>query len=255
MTEPTTSNVCRAATGRGLKTVERTQQTSDCEPTAKELADYREFVAQARAAAGLKLKTSDQDRLVITIDHTDPVVGTKLLMDVIGTNDPDFLCGLMSQLVAVNDDCGESNDRRLNFMLSVIKGLKPKNQLVAMLGAQMAAVHLAMMVYARRMLASENGIQQDKAEVAFNRLARTFSAQVECLQSCQAGGPQIVQNVSIGEGGQAIVANVNQPPNEPMPPGVVAPEPPTGETTVIPLALKRRATERLSTIPPRRKAK
>jgi hypothetical protein len=160
----------------------------------------------------------------------------------------------MSQLVAVNDDGGEADIHRINFMLSVIKGLKPKNQLVAMLGAQTAAVHLAMMASACRMLSSEC-IQQDTAEGAFNRLARTFCAQVECLQSCQASGPQIVQNVSIGEGGQAIVANVNQPTNEPMPPGVVAPEPPTGETTVIPLALKRRATERLSTIPPRRKAK
>jgi hypothetical protein len=233
----------------------QTPQTTDRDLTAKEVAELKSLLARARTTTGVKIKPSDTDPSEFAIDHPDRVVGSALLMQAIGTRDSDFLHGLMSQLVAVNDECGQADIHRINFMLSVIKGLKPKNQLVAMLGAQMAAVHLVMMAYARRMLASENCIEQDTAEGAFNRLARTFSAQVECLQSCQASGPQIVQNVAIGEGGRAIVANVNQPPNESMPPGVVAPEPPTGETTVIPLALKRRAIERLSTIPPRRKAK
>jgi hypothetical protein len=236
--------------------VERTQQTSDCEPTAKELADYREFVAQARAAAGLKLKTSDQDRLVIAIDHTDPVVGTKLLMDAIGTNDPDFLRGLMSQLVAVNDDRGEPNDRRLNFMLSLIKGLEPRGQLGAMLAAHMAVVHLAIMQFAGRTIASDNIVHQEKAEGALNRLARTFTTQMECLNRYRASGPQTVQNVLVGEGGRAIVANMSQPPSETMPPKVVAPAPPTADTNVVPLRSKREETaERIPTPPQRRKRK
>jgi hypothetical protein len=236
-------------------TVERTPQSTEREPMAKELADLKQFVARARATTGPRLKPSDEDRLDVVIDHADQDVGLALLMHAIGTTDLDFQHGLMSQLVALNDDHGEGDYHRANFMLSVIKGLKPRDQLEAMLGAQMAAVHVGAMVLARRLIASENIIHQDSTEGALNRLTRTFANQMECLKRYRASGPQTVQNVSVGEGGQAIIANVSQPPTDPMPPKDVAPAPPTGETNVVPLPAKRAARERLSVIPSRRKQK
>jgi hypothetical protein len=124
------------------------------------------------------------------IDHADQDVGLALLMHAIGTTDLDFLHGLISQLVAVNDDHGEADYGRLNWMLSVIKGLKPRDQLEAMLGAQMAAVHVSAMVVARRLIASENIIHQDSMEGALNRLTRTFTTQMECLKRYRASGPR-----------------------------------------------------------------
>jgi hypothetical protein len=55
--------------------------------------------------------------------------------------------------------------------------------------------------------------QQDSAERAFNKLARTFAAQVEALKRYRTGGEQrvIVQHVNVNEGGQAIVGAVNHP--------------------------------------------
>jgi hypothetical protein len=61
------------------------------------------------------------------------------------------------------------------------QGIEPKDQVEAMLGVQMAAVHNATMTFARHLAHAEIIMQQDSAENAFNKLARTFAAQVEAL--------------------------------------------------------------------------
>ena len=75
----------------------------------------------------------------------------------------------------------------------------------------MAAVHNATMTFARRLAHVDNIPQQDSAERAFNKLARTFAAQVEALKRYRTGGEQIVrvEHVTVNEGGQAIVGNVS----------------------------------------------
>jgi hypothetical protein len=100
-----------------------------------------------------------------------------------------------------------------NFVLSVVKGLQPRDQVEAMLAAQMAAVHNATMNFARHLARAENIPQQDSAERAFNKLARTFAAQVAALKDYRSRGEQrmTVQHVHVGEGGQAIVGNVSTP--------------------------------------------
>ena len=79
-----------------------------------------------------------------------------------------------------------------------------------MLAAQMAAVHNATMTFARRLAHVDNIPQQDSAERAFNKLARTFVSQVEALKRYRSGGEQTarVEHVTVNEGGQAIVGNV-----------------------------------------------
>ena len=97
-------------------------------------------------------------------------------------------------------------------MLAVIKGIKPKDQLETMLAAQMAAVHMASMTFARRLGHVDTIDQQDSAERALNKLMRTFTTQMEALKRYRTGGEQkvTVQHVSVSEGGQAIVGNVTQ---------------------------------------------
>ena len=75
------------------------------------------------------------------------------------------------------------DERGLNFMLAMVKGMEPKDQVEAMLAAQMAAVHMSTMTFARRLAHVENIPQQDSAERAFNKLARTFAAQVGGAQA------------------------------------------------------------------------
>src|SRR5260370_39709452 len=93
-------------------------------------------------------------------------------------------------------------------MLSVIKGIEPRDQLEAMLAAQMAAVHVATMDFARDLAPVNTS--------AFNKLTRTFAMQMEALKRYRSGAEQNVtlQHVSVTEGGQAIVGNVTQAPRE-----------------------------------------
>ena len=69
--------------------------------------------------------------------------------------------------------------RNFIFMLSVMKGVQPRDQLEAMLAAQMAVVHMATMTIAQRLAHVENIPQQDSAERAFNKFPRTFTTQME----------------------------------------------------------------------------
>ena len=96
-------------------------------------------------------------------------------------------------------------------MLSMVTGIEPRDQLEAMLAAQMAAVHNATMTFARRLNHVDNIPQQDSAERAFNKLARTFASQLEALKRYRSAGNQTVrvEHVTVHEGGQAIVGNVH----------------------------------------------
>jgi hypothetical protein len=80
---------------------------------------------------------------------------------------------MVIQLANASSHDQELDERGLNFMLSVIKGIEPRDQLESMLAAQMAAVHVASMTFARRLGSVGNIPQQDSAERAFNKLTRT----------------------------------------------------------------------------------
>jgi hypothetical protein len=146
-------------------------------------------------------------------DHVSLGVAQIALMKSIGTTDADFYSGLMLQLINVGSPGKEPDEAGTNFMLSIVKGIKPRDQIEAMLAAQMAAVHVASMTFARRLAHVDNIPQQDSAERAFNKLTRTFAAQVSALKEYRSKGEQkmTVQHVHVAEGGQAIVGNVNAP--------------------------------------------
>jgi hypothetical protein len=175
------------------------------------VAAYR--AAKAKAGPRLKIDMTEKTSVKIDVDHPDNTIGTVALMRAVGTTDFDFYDGLLGQLVNASKEAGVSQ-RGANFMLSVIKGIEPRDQIETMLAAQMAAVHMASMTFARRLAHVDNIPQQDSASNAFNKLARTFSAQVEALKRYRSGGEQkmTVQHVHVAEGGQAIVGNVNAPP-------------------------------------------
>ncbi len=95
----------------------------------------------------------------------------------------------------------------------MIKGIEPRDQIESMLAAQMAAVHVASMTMARHLAHAKTMPEEENAERAFNKLTRTFTDQVEALKSYRSKGEQkmTVQHVRLGEGGQAIVGNLNAP--------------------------------------------
>ena len=132
-------------------------------------------------------------------------------MESLGTADFDFYGGLLTQLANVGTQEKTPDERGTNFMLAMVRGIGPKDEIEAMMAAQMAAVHMTTMTFARRLAHVDNIPQQDSAERAFNKLARTFAVQVEALKRYRTGGEQkvTVQHVTVNEGGQAIVGSVS----------------------------------------------
>jgi hypothetical protein len=135
-------------------------------------------------------------------------------MAALGTTSYDFSDGLLDQLANASSKGAKSDEDGINFMLAVIAGVEPRDEIEAMLAAQMAAVHKATLTFARRLAHVENIPQQDSAARAFNTLARTFASQMEALKRYRTGGEQkvTVQHVTVNEGGQAVVGNVSQAP-------------------------------------------
>jgi hypothetical protein len=178
-------------------------------PTLEEGQALKDYMA-SRDKRGPRLKVEAGK---VKVEHPDQVFGQVALMKAVGSTHGDLLEGLIKQLVNVGSPGSDPDESGTNFMLSVVKGIEPRDQIEAMLAAQMAAVHNATMTFARRLAHVENVPQQDSAQNAFNKLARTFAAQVEALKRYRSGGEQkmTVQHVHVAEGGQAIVGNVTSP--------------------------------------------
>jgi len=181
------------------------------DPTPDERA-AREAV-RARRVKAPRVKAAKTDAGVeLSLDHPDQVHGQSLLMRAMATGEVDFFGELLSQLGRASANGSHAREQRLNFMVAVIKGIEPKDQLETMLAAQMAAVHSLTMDFASRLANADNLVQRDSAERTLNKLARTFAAQVEALKRYRSNGEQkfTVEHISVNEGGKAIVGNVTQ---------------------------------------------
>jgi hypothetical protein len=205
--------------------------------TAQEQAAIDKYRARKAASPAPRLKVLDEKIPRISPDHPDEVVGYLLLMEALGTVDEDFVNGLLTQLVDAGSPGSKIDAGGLNFMLSVVKGIVPRDQIETMLAAQMAAVHMATMTFARRLAHVDNIPQQDSAERAFNKLARTYATQMEALKRYRTGGEQkvTVQHVSVSEGGQAIVGNVTQSQREVAPDKAAASPLPLADARTAPM--------------------
>jgi hypothetical protein len=222
-------------------------------PSPNEQAALGKYLRRRATESAARIKVlNGGTNVTITPDHPNKTIGQVLLAEALGTADDDFLKGLVNQLANANLRDGKIDEDALNFMLSIVKGIKPRDQVETMLAAQMAAIHQAMLTFARRLAHVETINQQDSAERALNKLALTFAIQMEALKRYRTGGEQkvTVQHVSVSEGGQAIVGNVTQAAHGAGPErsANLAPalshskEPPMpiiGETACVPVASER----------------
>jgi len=164
---------------------------------------------QAKAAAAPRVKFLSHG---FSIDHPDPEHGEQLMADALGVADRDAMHGILRQLVKASVNGRKPDAVNLSFMISMVKSIKPRDSVEAMLVAQMVSVHVMAMRCAYHLANAEDIARQDSAGRALGRLARTFPAQMEALNRYRNNGePAItVQNVSVQDGGKAIVGNVTQ---------------------------------------------
>lgn len=175
----------------------------------EKLAKVASEILARQNGPSMKLKLNGE-ALTIRLEHDDLAIATLLQMIDLGTRDADFHSGLTSQIACLGSDGRSIDSENSNFVMSVVRSIEPQNELEAMLATQMGATHAATMMMARKLNLANNIQQRDSAERAYNKLARTFTSQVETLRKLRNGGNQTVtvQHVNVSEGGQAIVGNV-----------------------------------------------
>lgn len=119
--------------------------------------------------------------------------------------------GLISQLAALGSQGRRTDEGAASFALGFVHAMKPRDAAELALLAQMAATHQAAMMLARRLNHVETIPQQDAAERAFNKLLRSYAAQMETLKRYRSKGQQVVrvERVTVESGAQAVVGAVN----------------------------------------------
>jgi hypothetical protein len=160
--------------------------------------------------------------------HSDEEGHLYRLADTFGTRSRHFVDSMLKGLGKATADHsedhgfnpGSSDEVAFNAALAVIDGVRPKDEVEAMLAAHMAVTNIALLeLFARTCGAiaghmyQGNGIK--RLEVLgnlTNKFMRTFAAQVEALaRKRRKGGEQnvTVKHVHIHAGGQAVVGNVS----------------------------------------------
>ncbi len=186
------------------------------------------FAERKKKAARPVVKvTAEGGKVTIAPDHPSLTVAHVLLAKAMGSSDQAFAHSMLLQLANASGTGPVPDEATLNFLLSVIEGVAPRDQTEAMLAAQMAVVHCTMMTFSRRLNHVVSIPQQDAAERTLNKLARTFAVQMETLKRYRTGGEQkvTVQHVHVNDGGQAIVGTVAPIPVEGGGSGKAAPSP------------------------------
>lgn len=169
------------------------------------------IAASDRAASTASPKVKLRRRRIL-IDHPDPRTGEALLAEALGAVDRDGLHGLLSHLARAGAVAGQLDQGNLAFMISMLKSMAPKGSIEGMLAAQMACVHLATMRSACRLALTSDLAQQESLTRALTRLARTYAAQMEALGRHRSNGACAitVQNLSVQDGGKAVVGHLTQ---------------------------------------------
>jgi hypothetical protein len=189
------------------------------QPTQVEQVKLWKHHARVADDTAPRLKVLAAADFVATIvpEHPDFNVGYALLMEALGTTDGAFVDGLIKLMAtATANENGRANEADLNFMAAVVKGIKPTDQLEAMLAAQMAVINTATMMNAGLLYRLGSPQEGDMVANSMNKCARTFAMLMDTLKRYRTSGQQTmtVQHVSVSEGGQAILGNVTHAPRK-----------------------------------------
>jgi hypothetical protein len=183
------------------------------------LVRFKQRLERTPASAAIKVET-DGATFRLPWDHPNQAVGAALWATALGTADLTLAAALFRQLVEISRVGAGLCETELNDLLAMVRGLAPTDATEALLVTQMVAVHKLSMVEARRLALAEGPDQQDRASISLNKLARTFSAQLETLKRYRSKGEQVIrvqhQQVTVNEGGQAIVGDVQHSQGVPI---------------------------------------
>jgi hypothetical protein len=202
---------------RDLAQAEPQPSATPYEPTERERAALDVYRDRRRARperVDIKVVEASKGAVTLSPDHPDIRTGTALLCDSIGSGSKAFTHSLVEGLAQATAKGGLPQQTGINNALAMVQALQPQDEAEAMLAAQMAMVHQAVMHSARRLQHCDTLQQLEAHDRCLNRLTRTYAAQMDALKRYRSGGQQrmTVEHVHVHEGGQAIVGTVNHGP-------------------------------------------
>jgi hypothetical protein len=132
------------------------------------------------------------------------------LMGATGIMDMGLFQRFVVQIANAEDNRNGTDARPANAALAFVADIKPRDAVEACLASQMAMTHAAAMAFAGRLNAVETLPQQDSAINGFNKLTRSYCAQMEALKKYRSSSEQkiTVQHINVTDNAQAIVGNV-----------------------------------------------
>ncbi len=129
----------------------------------------------------------------------------------LGSNDNDFIDNTLKQLLFAS--CSDGKTSTIDGVFAAFAGIKPQDELEAMLASQMVAVHNISMEMTKRALLKDQTVEGTNSNInRINKLMVTFTKQIEALQKYRTKGNQkiTVQHVQVNNGGKAVIGDVNQ---------------------------------------------
>jgi hypothetical protein len=180
----------------------------DPERLERDRAAVEPILQQALSPATPSLGLSNKTRKLGPL-YPSQRVGHGLLMKAIGTADADFVEGFLGQLQQV---AFRGSVRDCNFIMSVVKGVQPRDQQESMIALQMGIAHVLAMRAASRLRDATDfdAAKSSAATTDFVKLTKASMNLMAGLKHLRTGGEQkiTVQYVNVNEGGQAIVGDV-----------------------------------------------
>ncbi len=160
------------------------------------------------------LKKTKNNSLGMTIDKTSPkTLGDKISQEMyqsLGTTNKTVFNNLLSCVSNLyGDDYTENN---INYVVSLIKELKPRDTLETMLITQMIAVHnMTMRSFYRAGLKDQTNYGVEENISRATKFSRTYLAQMDALKKYRSKGDQkiTVEHININDGGKAFIGTAN----------------------------------------------
>jgi hypothetical protein len=106
------------------------------------------------------------------------------LRATLGTDDMDFVRGVISEVGDLFPSDGTSDEDVIKFPTSILRGVKSRGPGEIMLAIQLAAVYSITMEFARRLRAAESTAEREIVGNIFIKLARTYATLMEVQQRC-----------------------------------------------------------------------
>jgi len=164
---------------------------------------------QKKTTKSLRIK-SEGGILQVHKEETEDLRASEVNLAMFGVEDSDIFNMLLTQTTGTIPSRFDKDDT-YNYVMAMLLELKPQDSLEALLISQMIATQSLAMEMAMRAGLAEQTVEGVNDNInRTTKLQRTFIAQMESLLKKRGKGKQViqVQHVTVNDGGQAVVGNV-----------------------------------------------